>query len=127
MDEMVCDDEIRRLRHDDGERDSDETQHGVAPSDDVGITFTGKLVQITTYPSIANSYYGIQPVRIKGTEVEGGPATFDDMPGDPILAFNIGSAIPPLAGNPLAVGPLAHNTFVEVTWVPDRYEFQYDG
>lgn len=117
------DDEIRRLRLE--EEDLDQTAGQVDPGSDVpphSASFVGYPFSGGSYPTSAKAFYNIQPVRVSGTETEGGAATFT-LVGNPVLALNTGSQIP-AAGTS---GTMGTNTYVLVTWVPNRFEFQYDG
>jgi hypothetical protein len=74
----------------------------------------GSTVTITTYPTIAGAFYGMQPQSIFGDEVEGGAGTSTNY-GVPFLSYNLGGAIP---GN----GTQHLNSYIDNRWV-----FRYDG
>ena len=72
-----------------------------------------KTVTITTYPTTAGSFYGVQLVIADGTEAEGSAVSFTAITNT-FMAYNLGGAIPP-AGTYLLVTQVGHN------WV-----FRYD-
>lgn len=57
----------------------------------------GRTVAIGTYPTSANAWYGVQPCAPAGNEVEGQPATVENLPTyNPVLAYNTGATVPPV-------------------------------
>lgn len=73
-----------------------------------------KTVTVTTYPTSARAYYGVQRVKPGGPETEGGTPTFTAF-GSTFYAANEGSAVP------------AESTMFKATLLDGRYTFRYDG
>ncbi len=73
-----------------------------------------KTVTVTSYPTSANRFYGVQRLMVSGTEVEGGAPTLTAI-GGVFYAYNRGSAIPPV------------NTVLLADEVGGRWTIEYDG
>lgn len=106
-------DEAKRLRVRAAGRDDRLTQFDLAAADGAPCVLAQTVV-VNSYPTTAACYYGCQPQRILGAEVEGGAATLTPD-GGAFYALNLGSAVPP-AG-----------TMVVATFVGNRWVFRYDG
>jgi hypothetical protein len=70
---------------------------------------------ITTYPSIAGSFFASNPTEIDGTEVEGGLASYTADATQVVYALNVGTKIPPVG------------THIVASSVGGRWVFRYDG
>ena len=106
-------DEVRRLRIRDaalvdglGRRDRDQT-FGMP-------CLLAQTKKISSYPTVAQSFYACAPSSLLGPEVEGGAGTVTPGPST-FFALNLGSVVPPIGTNILA-------TFVDNRWV-----FRFDG
>lgn len=105
--------EIERLRADVDAIDDASSRDG----EDPGAGHQPLLAQtqaVSTYPTVAKSFYSVQQVVLTGAESEGGGGTLSTQ-GDHFWALNTGSAIPPVG------------TQVLLSWVPFRWIFQHDG
>jgi hypothetical protein len=106
-------DDARRLRGDDLDAD-DELSRRPAAVEGASRRFLAKTKTVTSYPTAAGKFYAMETQDVLGTQSEGSAATFSGQ-GDTFYALNLGSAIPPVG------------TIVEVTHVPHRFVFRYDG
>jgi hypothetical protein len=70
---------------------------------------------VTTYPTVASSFYGCSPALLTGAEIEGAAAIFTVDAGTIIYAFNVGTAIPP------------SGTKIVIHAASGRWTFRYDG
>lgn len=59
-----------------------------------GASFVGITTTIDTYPTVAQSYFGVFPVRLRG-EIHEGTAPDIDTGTNPVLVLNMGTGIPP--------------------------------
>ncbi len=62
----------------------------------VGSAVLVTSVQITTYPTTANTMYAANPTSVNGSEVEGGAASYVVDTTKVLYAYNAGSTIPPV-------------------------------
>lgn len=67
------------------------------------------------YPTAAPAFYACTPLKIDGIEVEGADVTFTADPSRVVMAFNLGSRVPPI-GTRLII----HSS-------GGRWAFRYDG
>jgi hypothetical protein len=74
-----------------------------------------QTVQVTTYPTTAGVFYGIQFVDISGTEQEGAAATYVTVGSAQPFAVNLGTQVPP------------QGTKIVVHAAGGRWAFRYDG
>jgi hypothetical protein len=74
-----------------------------------------QTIQLTTYPTTAQTMYACNPVNIDGDEIEGGVVTYIPDTNTVVFILNVGSAIPPLGTRRVASG------------VGGRWTFQWDG
>jgi hypothetical protein len=103
--------EYERLRDDDdGQRDDISGFDGSIPQ--AGVTFIAKTATKTTYPTVAGAFFWCTIQTVTGAETEGGAATYTST-GKSVMAFNLGSSVPP-SGTP-----------VIIEFVSDRYVFRY--
>jgi hypothetical protein len=108
---MEAYDDAEKLRLDD---DAFDLRDRPSPQGDVegAVSFTGVTVAITSYPTTAGKFYGVQPQVVTGTETEGSSGTLTNV-GTPILAKHVGTTAPPVG------------TAVVCTFIPYRWQFEY--
>lgn len=70
---------------------------------------------VTSYPSVAASFFGANPTEIDGAEVEAGAPTFTPDGSQVVFALNVGTQVPPTG------------TTVVAHAVGGRWVFRYDG
>jgi hypothetical protein len=106
------DDDRRRLFADVDRGEVRASQHA-EPSAPETYRALGNTIVLKTYPQTSQAFYAVEVVDVGGAEVEGGAAT--TVPKEVVLAWNYGSAIPPV-GQPVAI-----------TWHAYRFTFRWDG
>ena len=96
---------------------SDSLDRAARPGINCSAAVVGVTTTIKTYPTVANSYFGITPQRITGTNAEGDTGTFasDITETTKMVALNIGTQLPP------------EGTQVVCHGVGGRWAFRYDG
>ena len=82
---------------------------------DCGSTLVVQTTMVTTYPTVANVYYAVNPCDVNGTETEGQTASLVADTTTTLYALNLGTGIPP------------RGTQVVATSVGGRLTFRYDG
>lgn len=109
---MFDDPRLFRERHQDLEGNVDRVaSSGPDASQAVLVTTT----TVTTYPTVAGSFYACNETEIGGHEIEGQAASYTPDTNGIIYALNIGTSVPPI-GTRL----VAHN-------VGGRWCFRYDS
>lgn len=105
--------ENEKLRIDDEEWDRDNGR-----VEDTQSTGTTSIVAITyvqtAYPTSAQRYYAMKPLRILGLQIEGNAATTTTR-SKHLFAANLGTAIPPIGSNHI------------ITYTGNRWVFRHDG
>ena len=105
-------DDAEKLRLDDAEFDQQSRDEGRETLEG-SLSFVGKTVAISSYPSTAGKFYGVLPQTVTGDETEGASGTLTALGSTAQLALHVGSTAPPV------------NTEVFVTFVNYRYSFEY--
>jgi hypothetical protein len=81
---------------------------------DYSAAMLGITAAIALYPTTASAFYGCVPSELDGAESEGAAAAYVAS-GNTIVAYNLGSKVPPI-GTPV----ICHS-------VGGRWCFRYDG
>ena len=105
--------ESARLRAVDQERIDAATRRPAPPAAGAP-SLLAQTTTVSTYPTVAATFFGCLPVTAMGTETEGTAGTLTTGSGV-LYALNLGTAIPP------------SGTMLLVTFTDHRWVFRYDG
>ncbi len=84
------------------------------PSDTGGtVSFLGTTTTINTYPVTAQAFYAMLNTDADGVEEEGESVSFTTSDDEPVMAFNLGSTVPPEGSRTIVDGAGGIFTF---TW-----------